>query len=99
MKLEKLAEGMRRAREWELDSTDVMLLADIAAQIRAKTPVTIMALVEHCDAASPATNHARIKKLCGKRILRKMECAGSLRHKVLDKGERFDEFMNDLAGV
>jgi DNA-binding MarR family transcriptional regulator len=99
MKLENLSGAIQLARAWDLDAIDLMLLAKIAAQMKTKEPVTIMQLVESSDAASPATNHARIKSLCKRNYLKKVESAESLRYKVLEKGDRFDKFLADLARV
>lgn len=100
MKLEKLSEAIRSARaHWDLDAIDLLLLAQIAEQMKAKEPVTIMQLVESSDAASPATNHARIKTLCKRNYLKKVESTESLRYKVLEKGDRFDKFLADLARI
>lgn len=100
MKLEKLSEAIRLARaHWDLDAIDLLLLAQIAEQMQAKKPVTIMQLVDTSDAASPATNHARIKTLCKRNYLKKVESPDSLRHKVLEKGARFDKFLADLARI
>jgi predicted MarR family transcription regulator len=99
MKLEKLSEAVRAARTWGLDPIDVLLLARVHEQIKAKEPVTIMQLVNNSDAASPATNHARVKRLCAEGFLKKVECTKSLRHKVLEKGDQFDEFLFHLAEV
>lgn len=100
MKLEKLSEAIRSARNhWDLDAIDVILLAQIAEQMKSKAPVTIMQLVENSDAASPATNHARVKTLCKRGYLKKVESADSLRYKVLEKGDRFDKFIADLARI
>jgi RIO-like serine/threonine protein kinase len=100
MKLENLSGAIQLARaNWDLDAIDLMLLAKIAAQMKTKEPVTIMQLVESSDAASPATNHARIKSLCKRNYLKKVESAESLRYKVLEKGDRFDKFLADLARI
>jgi len=100
MKLEKLSEAMRLARDhWDLDAIDLLLLAQIAQQMKDKESVTIMQLVDSSDAASPATNHARIKSLCKRNYLKKVESQESLRYKVLEKGDRFDKFLADLARV
>ena len=100
MKLEKLSEAMRLARDhWDLDAIDLLLLARIAEQIKAKESVTIMQLVDSSDAASPATNHARIKSLCKRNYLKKVESQESLRYKVLEKGDRFDKFLVDLGSI
>lgn len=100
MKLEKLSEAMRLARKhWDLDAIDLLLLAQIAQQMKDKESVTIMQLVDSSDAASPATNHARIKSLCKRNYLKKVESQESLRYKVLEKGDRFDKFLADLARV
>lgn len=100
MKLEKLSEAMRVARNhWDLDTIDLLLLARIAEQMKAKEQVTIMQLVDGSDAASPATNHARVKSLCKRGYLKKVESETSLRYKVLEKGDRFDKFLADLAKV
>ncbi len=99
MKLEKLSEAVRATRTWGLDLTDVLLLARVAEQIKAKEPVTIMQLVDNSDAASPATNHARVKRLCDQGFLKKVECTKNLRHKVLEKGDKFDKYLSHLAEV
>ena len=99
MKLEKLSEAVRTARGWELDAIDLLLLARIAEQMKAKEEVTIMQLVDSSDAASPATNHARIKSLCKRGYLKKTEHETSMRYKTLEKGDRFDKFLADLARI
>jgi DNA replication protein DnaC len=100
MKLEKLAEALRQMRDsHNLDAVDLLVLDEITYQMRSPDPVTIMEVIKACDAASPATVHTRIKKLCAQNILRKDDHPGSLRYKVLARGELFNDLTKQLAGV
>jgi DNA-binding MarR family transcriptional regulator len=58
-----------------------------------------MEIVDYCDAASPATIHKRIKKLCAAEFLKKTEHPDDVRFKVLTKGERYDLLVKYLAEV
>jgi len=101
MKLEKLAEALRQMKDsHNLDAVDLLVLDEIVHQMRSQAdPVTIMEVIRASDAASPATVHTRIKKLCTQNILRKDDHPGSLRHKVLARGELFNDMTKQLAGV
>ena len=100
MKLDKLANALRTAQtNHGLDAVDLILLDEIVNQMRQPDPVTIMEVIRSSVAASQATVHSRIKKLCVQDILKKVDHPGSLRHKVLVRGPMFTSLTQDLAGV
>ena len=100
MKLDKLANALRTTRmNHSLDDVDLILLDEVVNQMRQPDPVTIMEVIRASVAASPATVHARIKKLCAQDILKKVDHPGSGRHKVLARGPMFNTLTQDLAGV
>lgn len=100
MKLDKLANALRITRlNHSLDDVDLILLDEIVKQMRQPDPVTIMEVIRASEAASPATVHTRIKKLCAQNILKKEDHPGSMRHKVLSRGPLFSLLTTDLAEV
>ena len=65
MKMDKLAVALRKINQsYGLDMTDLIILDDIAQKKKHNGQVTIMEIVETSSAASPATIHARIKRMC-----------------------------------
>lgn len=100
MKLDKLAGALRTMRlNHGLDDVDLLLLDEIITHMRQPDPVTIMEVIRASDAASPATVHTRIKKLCAQNILKKEDHPGSMRHKVLARGPLFNLMTKQLAEV
>lgn len=100
MKLEKLVNAICVMRgSFQLDDTDVLILSDVVETMKFKKPVTIMEIVELGTAASPATVHKRVKRLCEKGFLKKADHPESGRHKILEKGPRFGAFIDALSGV
>lgn len=100
MKLDKLGVALREARKsFGLDMTDLLILDDVVRARKQAGEVTIMEIVESCDAASPATVHERIKRLCANDFLRKDTHPKNLRVKVLDTGGEYDKFIKRLGLV
>lgn len=100
MKLDKLTEALRLMQEkYDLDPTDLHVLDEVNARISKRTPVTIMKIVSECRAASPATIHARVKKLCEKDILKKTESDDNMKFKMLTKGPKYDALIAKLGEV
>jgi hypothetical protein len=97
MKLDKAIQALRKAKEsFGLDMTDLIILDDIVRAIKVKKSVTIMEIVDTSSAASPATVHARIKRLCTDNFLRKDSHPGSLRHRVLGLGPTYYQLDEEL---
>lgn len=100
MKLEKLAEALARVRnDFGMDATDVMVLDEVLRLKKSGGEVTIMEIVDRSSVASPATVHARIKSLCEKDILMKVEHRSNMRYKMLEKGPQYPAFTKALAEV
>lgn len=98
MKLEKLAIGMKEAQaSFGLDMTDLLILDEVARACKGKEPVTIMKIIESSEAASPATVHARIKRLCAEGYLRKDIHPSNLRIRVLDTDDGYDKLVKRLG--
>ena len=94
MKLYQASDLLRTVREkYDLDGTDLMLLGDFNGL---GNGTTIMEFIEEFDGASQATTHARIRKLCEKNILKKVEVSDNLRYKTLEKGSEFDKLVKLL---
>lgn len=72
-----------------LDMTDVLILDDIERAQKKSGKVTIMEFIESCDVASQATVHARIKKMCNQKFLRKDVEEDNLRNKLLNFGPTY----------
>jgi hypothetical protein len=100
VRLDKLAQALTATKDtFGLDSTDLMVLDFVVRGIKERKQVTIMEVVDHSGLASPATIHARIKKLCDGSLLKKVEHPTNMRYKVLEKGDNFDGFLTVLAEV
>lgn len=101
MKIEKLIEAVRLMKgRFNLDMIDLIILNEaLTRDKQIPDEVTIMEIVDYCDAASPATIHKRIKKLCAAEFLKKTEHPDDVRFKVLTKGERYDLLVKYLAEV
>jgi hypothetical protein len=101
MKIEKLTEAVQLMKgRFKLDVIDLIVLREaLARDKQMPREVTIMELVSYCDAASPATIHARIKKLCTLNLLKKTEHPDDVRFKVLTKGDKYDALVKELAEV
>ena len=85
---------------FNLDMIDLIILNEaLTRDKQIPDEVTIMEIVDYCDAASPATIHKRIKKLCAAEFLKKTEHPDDVRFKVLTKGERYDLLVKYLAEV
>jgi len=100
MKLKQLGEALSICSdEFGLDGIDLLLLY-AAMKTKAETgEVTIMNFIENFAYTSPATAHKKIKQLCNKQLLIKVEDANNLRLKRLEKGDKYDEFIKRLAEV
>jgi hypothetical protein len=100
MKLSKLALAISSVRnEYGIDATDLLVLNDIMRVKHTAGEVTIMEIVDKCKAASPATIHARIKSLCIKGMLIKVEHASNLRLRMLEKGPNYDKLIDILEAA
>jgi predicted transcriptional regulator len=86
-------------QDFGLDAIDVMVLDEVLRLKKSGGEVTIMEIVDRSSVASPATVHARIKSLCEKDILVKVEHKSNMRYKMLEKGPRYLELTKALAGV
>ena len=101
MKIEKLMEAVYLMKgRFNLDLIDLVVLHEALTRDKQMPhEVTIMEIVDYCDAASPATIHKRIKKLCAAEFLKKTEHPDDVRFKVLTKGERYGILEKYLAEV
>lgn len=100
MRLEKLADALYALRGgFGLDGTDVMVLGDVMRLKKSAGEVTIMEIVDGACAASPATIHARIKRLCDEGLLAKVEREGNMRYKLLEQGPRYIELVKILGEI
>ena len=98
MRLDKMATALREARtSFGLDMTDVLILDDVVRKRKQMGEVTIMEIIDSCDAASPATVHARIKRLCENGFLRKDVHPSNLRVRVLDTHDEYDKLVKRLG--
>ena len=101
MKIEKLTEAVQLMKDtFNLDMIDLIVLREALTRDKQMPhEVTIMEIVDFCDAASPATIHSRIKKLCAADLLKKTEHPDDVRFKVLTKGDKYDDMLKQLAEV
>lgn len=100
MKLSKLALAISNVRSaYGVDGTDLLVLNEVMQAKHYAGEVTIMEIVDKSKAASPATIHARIKILCAKQILVKVEQATNLRLRMLEKGPEYDKLIDILEAV
>ena len=99
MKMDKLATALRTInKSYGLDMTDLIILDDVAQKKR-KGQVTIMEIVETSEAASPATVHARIKRMCDGRTLYKIIDDNNLRLRMLDFGPTYHQMVEEVGQV
>ena len=99
MKMDKLATALRTInKSYGLDMTDLIILDDVAQKKR-KGQVTIMEIVETSEAASPATVHARIKRMCNNQVLRKASDETNLRFRTLDFGATYHQMIEEVGQV
>ena len=99
MKLDKLASALWLTRAHGLDEIDVLIINDVLVGLAAKEEVTITKIMISSKAASPATIHARIKKLCDVNILKKVTQTDNLRIKELETGPAFQKLIDELREV
>ena len=100
MKLDKLAQALVTTKDaFGLDSIVLTVLDFVVRGMKERKQVTIMEVVDHSGLASPATVHARIKKLCDGGLLKKVEHPTNMKFKILEKGNNFDDFATLLAEV
>jgi predicted transcriptional regulator len=86
-------------QDFGLDAIDVMVLDEVLRLKKSGGEVTIMEIVDRSSVASPATVHARIKSLCEKDILVKVEHKSNMRYKMLEKGPQYVILTKALAEV
>lgn len=97
MKLTEIGDALYAVRErFDIDGIDLMMLSDFSRMQSQGDEATIMAFIAEFLGASQATTHARIKKLCDKKILKKADMEGNLRYKTLEKGAEFDKLVKIL---
>lgn len=98
MKLNDMGDALYEMRDvFDLDGTDLMLLSDFEhMQKQGHEATTIMSFIEGFNGASQATTHARIKKLCEKKFLKKVDVSDNLRYKTLEKGSEFNKLVKIL---
>jgi DNA-binding MarR family transcriptional regulator len=100
MKLDKLVAGLNEAKaSFGLDGTDLTILDEVVRAKKSKGEVTIMEMIHESSAASPATVHERIKRLCNNGFLRKDPHPGNLRLKVLDTHDEYDKLVKRLGAI
>lgn len=98
MKLDKMAMALREARmSFGLDMTDLLILDEVVQTRKRMGEVTIMEIVESSTAASRATVHERIKRLCNDGYLRKDPLEGNLRVRVLSTSATYDKLVKRLG--
>lgn len=97
MKLEQIKDALNSAESrFGLDGTDLKILGEWLECKRVSGFATIMFFINEAQCASQATTHARIRKLCEKNILKKVEVSDNLRYKTLEKGSEFDKLVKYL---
>ena len=97
MKLTDMGDALYEMRDsFGIDGTDLMLLSDFDRMQGQGDETTIMAFIAEFMGASQATTHARIKKLCDKKFLKKADMEGNLRYKTLEKGSEFNKLVKYL---
>jgi hypothetical protein len=97
MKLKQLGDALTLAwNEFGLDGIDILMLHEVVTAQGAGGEVTIMNMINNFSFSSPATAHKKIKRLCDKHLLIKVGDTVNLRLKRLEKGARYDEFIERL---
>jgi predicted transcriptional regulator len=86
--------------KYGLDGIDLMLLTRFEHQRALNSAdgehITIMDFIAAFSGASQATTHARIKRLCEKDILKKVDVSDNLRYKTLEKGSEYNNLIKVL---
>jgi DNA-binding MarR family transcriptional regulator len=88
MKLDKVIDGVMVARDYGLDSTDLILLG---GAINNQKP-TVLETITDKTYASKRTLHSRMQKLIGMGLLDRVADHNDKRVKILVKGPLFEEF-------
>lgn len=100
MKLEQIKNALDLAESrFGIDGVDLKILGEWLDCKRQCGFATIMFFINESKCASQATTHARIKKLCDKNILKKVDNPANLRYKHLEKGSEFDKLVKLLEKV
>lgn len=97
MTLEKLAKGVLVMRDHGFDAIDILILYEVSWQQTHEGTATIMNVIQNVEAASPATIHARIKKLCDAQVLKKITQEDNLRFKELQFGPKYQKLVDGLG--
>ena len=100
MELHALHNALDMARrKHELTDDDVAVLQQVAAAQAAGEATTVMKTVEHPYVVSPATIHARVKRLCERGFLIKTEQKSNMRYKILMLGPKATDFIDELKMI
>jgi len=94
MKIQQMSHALKVMRDkYGLDATDLELLGEF---VHLENDVTIMDFIAAFSGASQATTHSRIKRLCEKNILKKVDVSDNLRYKTLEKGSEYNNLIKVL---
>jgi DNA-binding Lrp family transcriptional regulator len=97
MKLNEIGDALYSVRtRFDIDGIDLMMLSDFSRMQAQGDEATIMAFIAEFVGTSQATTHARIRKLCEKNILKKVEVSDNLRYKTLEKGSEYNNLVKLL---
>ena len=97
MKLTEIGDALYSVRtRFDIDGIDLMMLSDFSRMQVKGDETTIMAFIGEFVGTSQATTHARIRKLCEKNILKKIEVSNNLRYKTLERGSEYDKLVKLL---
>lgn len=100
MRLDKLAAALNGLRsKYKVDGTDVLILNAILALKREHDEVLTMQFIASFKGASPATTHARMKKLLRYGLLARVVDDTNLRVKKLEPTAKTNELVKYLAEI
>jgi len=100
MTLNEFADALHLIKECELDVSDILLLDMISRAADNPDATTVMHVIASAGAASRAKSHARIKYLCSRRLLEKVDHPnGNMRFKQLKFGPAYEILLKELRDL
>jgi hypothetical protein len=100
MTLNEFASALVLIREYDLDASDILLMDMISKAEDDPRTTTVMHVIATAGAASRAKSHARIKALCKRGLLEKVDHpSGNLRFKQLKFGPAYLQLLKELRNL
>jgi hypothetical protein len=92
MKIDRVADLLTSVNKtFGIDDVDLIIIGQVERERKAGNKITIMGFVDNFNRTSPASTHRRIKSLCAKKLLEKVDSEDSGRVKFLATGKKFTD--------